>query len=192
LVAIAEPGGHIPGNATILQAVDPRGSQIFGAQKPGEVCISALGSLSRLLMKDDGSVTIYVTKGNVTGGASICLQVLPDGSVNIASPYGAIALSHGALQLMFGTTGGLRADASGVTLIGSALALNGGQVSLGANASDTVVLGALLATQLAAISAWASAVAAALSVVAPIGPPTDVLATALAVPNFSTSVFAAS
>ena len=192
LVAGAEPGGLTSGNATILQAVDPRGTQIFGAQKPGDVCISAIGSLSRLIMKADGIVTIYVTKGNVVGGASICLQILPDGSVNLASPYGAIALAHDSLQAMFGTTGGVRLDANGVALIGNALALNGGQVSLGANASQNVVLSTLLATQLVALATWVTAVTTALSIVAPIGPASATLLTALGIPNFSTSVFAAS
>jgi|SRR5579875_846453 len=187
----------------ILATRDTRDSSIYGALQAGERCIAGgYPNQNRVLLKNDGSITIYTAQGNAAGGASIAMQMNADGSINLASPLGAISLASDALRLMFGTSSGIQCDANGVTAIGTGLGVNAGSVALGASPADGVVLQTLLMAQLTALATWCSSVSAVVAslltssgVTAPeqaaVAAAQTALTAALAVPNYSTSVKAA-
>lgn len=90
LVAIPEPGGTTPGAATVLMAVDPRGTQIY-AGTPGDLSLVSLSSFAQLLLAASGSASIQ-TKPSASG-AQTALTVNPDGTATLAGADAAIAMS---------------------------------------------------------------------------------------------------
>jgi len=129
----------------VIASRDTRGQTIYGALGDGETAIYASGangtSQGRVLIKDDGSVNLYTTQGNSSGGSSILIQASPTGC-SIATPWGAFTMDSNGIKI--GTTGGagiqLGADGT-VAIIGTTVALNGGGVSVGANASMPAIYG---------------------------------------------------
>lgn len=138
----------------IIASQDDRGRALYGALDDGETCVYAAGadgnSQGRILLKKDGGVTVYTTKGNTASGTSVAIQANPDGSINLASEYGAIQISSSGITCIATSGAGFKADASGFTIIGTQLGLNAGTVSLGAGAATGV---ATQLTQLPVVTA---------------------------------------
>ena len=123
-------------NDAIVATRDARGSSIYGSLADGESCLYAPGAQGRVLLKADGSVNIYTTSDNTSSGQSVILTVA-SGAVSIGTPWGAFIMDSGGIRMGAGSAG-LQIGSDGtVTIIGTKIALNGGSVSLGANASPT-------------------------------------------------------
>ncbi len=126
---------------------DLRGQELAGSLEDGETCIYAPGvdglAQGRILLKANGSVSLYTAQGNVAGGSSVTMQVNADGSVIMASQYGAITISSAGIK-MATENGGFQIGTDGkMAMIGPECALNVGALSLGANATMPVVWGPL-------------------------------------------------
>jgi hypothetical protein len=75
-IAIKRSSGDI-----IICGRDPRTGQIYGNLKPGEVCVFGTGAdgnaQGRILIKQDGSVTLYTTDTNTKGGNGNFVRLSP-------------------------------------------------------------------------------------------------------------------
>lgn len=172
---------------------DTRGQSIYGSLDSGESCVYAAGpnniGTGRILLKDDGSISTITTltqKGNTTSGNPILIQLSSEGKITLTNEdKGAIVMDQDGIQMA--TPGKINLGAGGaVALIGSTMALNAGSVTLGANASEPI----MLSTQLLAWIAQANIAFAAIAAAS--GSPTNpVVVAPVAVPLASTSVKAA-
>lgn len=168
---------------------DVRDNKIYGSLKFGETTIYAPGptnaGTARTLYKDDGSlcsITHLIQEGNTSSGNPMLLQLSSDGKINIVnSTYGGITMDTSGISIV--SNGKLNIGAAGeMAIIGTSLALNSGAVSLGANASNGVVLGpgftawsTLVVTAITQIAALLNApgpVTGAPGAVTPLTPPT--------------------
>ncbi len=125
---------------------DLRGQDLAGSIGDGESCMYAAGEdgtgQARFLLKGNGNAAIYTTNGNVAGGSSVTIQANSDGSINLASEYGGISISSSGIMLAAAGGAGIQLGSDGaVTIIGTSVAVNGGSVSLGANAAMPVIYG---------------------------------------------------
>jgi hypothetical protein len=143
-------------NGTIDCAIasqDLRGLELYGQLDYGEFCVYAAGedgnAQGRILGKKDGSVALYTLQGNTAGGASVTVQVLPSGVINIAGPFGGIQIADGTLKILSGAGAGVQLDATGVSLLGQTIIANG-----------SVVLGDASATGVATQLSFAPLIAA--------------------------------
>lgn len=172
---------------------DVRGQGIYGSLESGETCLYAGGpnntGTGRIILKDDGSVStvsLLTQKSNTSNGNPIVVQLSSAGKITLANEdKGTIVLDQEGIKMA--TTGKVQIGASGeVAVIGSTLALNAGAVSLGANASQPVMLGTELL-------AWIGQVNTALGIIAGAAglTPNPTIAIPTAVPVASTSVKAA-
>lgn len=122
-------------NDAIVATRDARGTSIYGSLSDGEACVYAPGAQGRVLLKADGSVSLYTTSDNTSSGQSVILKVSPS-AVAIGTPWGAITMDSNGIKLGAQGGAGIQLGADGtVTIIGTSVALNGGSVSLGANAT---------------------------------------------------------
>ncbi len=125
---------------------DARGAELAGNLGPGETCVYAPGadgkSQGRILLKDNGTVAIVTAKGNTKEGTTVIIQVEGDtGAISMANEFGGLTINEDGITLMCGASG-LKLGADGnVALMGTAIAINGSSVSLGANAIMPVVWG---------------------------------------------------
>jgi len=172
-----------------IASQDDRGRTLYGNLDDGETCVYAPGadgaSQGRVLLKKDGSVTIYTTKGNTSSGTSVAIQTNPDGSINLASEYGAIQIGSSGITCIATSGAGFKADASGFTIIGTQLGLNAGTVAIGAGAATGVATqltqapvvtahtadATAMATLLTALAAWLPTAGSILQTVATATPP---------------------
>lgn len=149
-------------------ARDLRSTKIYGELKTGETCVYSTGptgnSTNRFFLKDDGTKatqTMMCQAGNTASGNPVMVQISSEdgGKVNIAAgDNAAIVLDSNGIQ--FATKGVLQLGGTGdLALVGKSLALNGSNVSLGANATDTVALSTFLVPLLASYNALAAALA---------------------------------
>lgn len=124
---------------------DRRGQELAGSLSDGETCIYAAGpngtSQGRILLKGNGSVSIYTAKGNVPGGASCTIQCNTD-SIKMANEHGGISIDENGVKLLTSGGSGIQIGKDGkVAIIGTEMAVNAGSVSLGANAVLPVIWG---------------------------------------------------
>jgi hypothetical protein len=198
LVAIPESHGDQAGAAVIIAQIDMTSGQLYGTLAPGEAALHGFKGQARVLCKNNGTACLYTSRGNVKGGASVTVQANADGSVAAAGPFGGFASAQNATSVAFGTTSGMQCDASGAWLTGPAIGLSSGNVQLGPAPVHPMVLGDLLATQLAATVTFLAALSAYVGAIKAIADPTNVatpvlvtaigvLTTALGVPNVSTT-----
>lgn len=96
---------------------DTRGQAIYGNLKAGETCIYAGGhdgnSQGRVLIKDDGSVTLLTTNDNTKTGKVVALKIAPDG-FTFTSPWGSFKFDASGFHLK--TKAGPRIDMGGLDL----------------------------------------------------------------------------
>lgn len=112
-------------------------TQKNGAIQPGEFMACAGGedgsAQGRILGKANGTIAMYTSEGNVEGGGSIAIQVNATDGVALSTPWGAITISPEGLKIVWGSSG-IQLNNDGITLIGQGIAVNSGNVSLGAGA----------------------------------------------------------
>ena len=159
----------------VLGIRDERGQKLAGNLGPGEFCAYAPGptgnSQGRILGKGDGSIAMYALQGNVQGGASVTVQVLPSGNINIAGPFGGISISNGNVTMLSAGGGGVQLSSSGVAITGQTVTVNGSVVLGDAGATgvatqfSSLTRDALLAAMATAIAAFLND--AAISVLSP-------------------------
>ena len=128
----------------VLGLRDERGQKLAGNLGPGEFCAYAPGptgnSQGRILGKGDGSIAMYALQGNVQGGASVTVQVLPSGNINIAGPFGGISISNGNVTMLSAGGGGEQLSSSGVAITGQTVTVNGSVVLGDANATGVATM----------------------------------------------------
>lgn len=111
--------------------------QLNGQVNAGEFMACAGGedgkSQGRILGKSSGTIAMYTSEGNVEGGGSIAIQVNATDGVALSTPWGAITIGPDGLKIVWGSSG-IQLNNDGITLIGQGIAVNSGNVSLGAGA----------------------------------------------------------
>jgi len=124
---------------------DVRAQKLAGNLAPGETCLYAGGTdgkgQARLLLKANGAAALYTAEGNTQGGNSIAIQVNTDGSISLSCGGGAITIGNDGIKIVEKGGAGIMLSGGNITLIGTGIALNGGSVSLGANATMPVLWG---------------------------------------------------
>lgn len=128
-----------------IASVDQRGLSLYGNLEYGETCLYAAGEdgegQARILLKANGNIALYTAEGNVEGGGSVTIQCNSDGELHLGSSYGGISVTADGIVIAHSSGAAIQLNSSGITLIGTGIALNGGSVSLGANATMPVVWG---------------------------------------------------
>lgn len=125
---------------------DQRGAALIANLKPGETCLYAGGAdgnaQGRVLLKQDGSITLYTTKDNTSNGQGCYLRMGGDG-FRIETPYGRLVMDATGIHLVhasggrfdLGGIGGLPAPfgslSSYASIEASILKCAGGQTFLG-------------------------------------------------------------
>lgn len=139
----------------IICGRDPRTGQIYGNLKAGEVCIFATGAdgnaQGRILIKQDGSITLYTTDDNTKGGNGNFIRLSPPdaagggglevvvaGAKMTLGPNG-FHVTAGAAQIDLGSVNGLpgplAALGSYFTVTCGSITMNGPLVMLGPSLS---------------------------------------------------------
>jgi hypothetical protein len=87
---------------------DLRGQALAGSLGYGETCVYAPGSdgagQARILLKSDGSITLYTTSDGTSSGQSVAVQVSQTG-IRWVTPWGAMTLDSAGFQVAL-TSGG--------------------------------------------------------------------------------------
>jgi hypothetical protein len=87
---------------------DLRGQALAGSLGYGETCVYAPGSdgagQARILLKSDGSITLYTTSDGTSSGQSVAIQVSQTG-IRWVTPWGAMTLDSAGFQVAL-TSGG--------------------------------------------------------------------------------------
>lgn len=159
----------------IIAGRDVRGQAIYGNLKDGETCVYATGAdgnaQGRLIVKQDGSATLFTTDSNDSTGNSVYFRVAPDGFTWVA-PWGTMrfdatgfhVLHASGARLDLGGMGGLRAPldslgsyagmtAAMVNMDGSIFALGGPDGMPAARAQPLVAFMGEVAAALTACAA---------------------------------------
>lgn len=104
---------------TVIAERDVRTNAMYGTLKDGETCLYAAGgtgtSQGRVLIKQDGSVTLYTTDDNTKNGKGVCFQITPT-AFSFAAPWGSIVFDASGFHLK--TKAGPRIDMGGVSIPG--------------------------------------------------------------------------
>lgn len=126
----------------IFAGRDPRAGAIWGNLKPGEVAVFGTGPTGtgqgRMLLKQDGSVTLYTTDSNTAGGNAVFLRVSPTNGLEFVSPWGTLTLGPHGFHVVAGVAALDLATVSGMPLGGSYFTVTSSFSTL---ASSTVLLG---------------------------------------------------
>ena len=144
-VFLGIPGNDYPGAAVVLQVSDRRASQIFGQQKPGERCISGVGTKARVILKNNDSASLYTVDAN---GKAVSAYVGPD-KIQLSNAFGAITLdqngitlSAGQAAIILGVDGSTKVQGQTVSASASAVAISGKVVtSIGAAPNSKTLIG---------------------------------------------------
>lgn len=77
----------------VIASKDERGQELAGTLADGETCLYAPGSdgasQARVLLKDNGSINLYTTNGNTSGGPGMGIFINPDDdSISIVNSEG--------------------------------------------------------------------------------------------------------
>lgn len=180
---------------------DTRGQEIAGTLAPGETCLYGSGadgnSQGRVLIKDNGGVTLFTTDDNTATGKAVALSVAPTG-MKFTAPWGSFTFDATGFHLK--TKAGPRIDMGGINIPGLPAALTGplssyitltagviknaaanvfngaGSVFLPAVAAPALPIippgaGPMNATQLAALNTFALAVTSAFAALNPAAVP---------------------
>ena len=110
----------IKGDRDIVIATrDTRGQAIYGNLKEGETCLYAGGekgtAQGRVLLKQNGAVTLYTTNDNTKDGKAVYLTLAPDGLTFVA-PWGSLIFDATGFHLK--TNAGPRLDMGGLSIPG--------------------------------------------------------------------------
>lgn len=134
-----------------IASKDERGQELAGNLQDGETCVYAPGEdgtgQARILLKANGSIAIFTAKDNAPGGAGVTISANADGSIYLASDLGGVAITADKLTVLSAAGSGVEFSASGATLIGNAININGGSVNLGAGLNLAGVMTSYTASQ---------------------------------------------
>jgi hypothetical protein len=116
---------------------------------------------ARILLKANGNIALYTTKGNAAGGSSVTIQANADGTVHIGSEFGGVSITDGKISMLSASGSGVEMSAAGMTLVGQTITANG-SVVLGDASATGVATQASLGPLLAALVAQNTALMAML------------------------------
>ena len=106
---------------------DIRGQQLTGNLNPGETCVYASGTTGtaqgRVVIKADGSVTLFTTDSNTAAGNPVALRISPTGGLEFTSQWGSLVLDQTGFHVK--TQAGPRLDMGGISLPGVPPAVTG-------------------------------------------------------------------
>jgi hypothetical protein len=122
----------------VLASQDLRGLELYGALDHGETCIYAPGEdgegQARILLKKDGSVSLFTKQGNTSGGTGMLIQVdAANNAIRLLNADGhGIIIDSDGIKLTAGNAAlSLNADGS-LALVGTGQAqVDGGSIVLG-------------------------------------------------------------
>jgi hypothetical protein len=121
---------------------DARAGQIWGNLKPGETCMFATGAAgagqARVLLKQDGSVTLYTTDTNAVGGNAVFFCISPTNGLQFVSPWGKLTLGPHGFHVQAGSAAIDLVSLSGMPVGGSFFTVSSSFATLN---SSTVLLG---------------------------------------------------
>ncbi len=110
-----------------IASQDVRGLGIYGNLADGETCVYGPGgdgnSQGRVLIKDDGSVTLYTTDTNTKDGNTVALRISPQGGLEFTSQWGSLTFDQTGFHVR--TQAGPRLDMGGISLPGVPTAVTG-------------------------------------------------------------------
>lgn len=123
---------------------DTRFQDIYGALKPGETCLYGTGAdgtaQGRLLIKDNGSINLFTSKGNVKGGDGMGVFIDPAGSITLAAPSKAALILNDDGAKLFNAAGAIQIADSVLKISSTAkVAISGPSIVLGGPAATPVV-----------------------------------------------------
>lgn len=128
----------------IIASEDDRGLELKGNLADGETCVYAPGEdgkgQARILLKKDGSISLYTKTGNTDSGKGMIIQIdAQNDAIRITNGkgYGLVIDGDGAKLFTGGSGSGLTLAAGGdVKLVASGKCLvDGGNICLGALAT---------------------------------------------------------
>jgi hypothetical protein len=100
----------------VICSRDTRTNQIYGNLGPGETCLFGAGadgeSQGRVIVKDDGSVTLATTDDNTSAGNMTYLRIHPTKGLTFVAPWGSIVFDEAGLRIKHDT--GFSATAGGI------------------------------------------------------------------------------
>lgn len=86
-----------------IASVDNRGLSLAGNLDHGETCVYAAGedgnAQGRIVLKDNGSVTLFTKVGNTEEGKGVFFRVAPDG-LSFVAPWGMIKFDETGLHVL--------------------------------------------------------------------------------------------
>lgn len=130
----------------VIGSVDQRGLTLYGNLGPGETCIYAAGEdgtgQARVLLKKNGSISLYTRVGNKPDGAGMILQIDAENDairITNGAGYGLIIDKDG-VRAFAGSKAGLTLGSSGkCSLIGTGKCqVDGSTIVLGSVAAPVV------------------------------------------------------
>lgn len=133
---------------------DLRGLDLYGSLDHGESCVYAAGAdgnaQARVLLKKDGSISLYTRKGNTSSGAGMVIQVdAQNGAIRLINDKGygiiidgdGVKLTSRAAGLSLGADGKVSLVGKGQTQIDGASVMLGSAGVVGVNSALTGVTG---------------------------------------------------
>lgn len=136
---------RLHGHDISIASRDLRGLELAGNLEEGETMIYAPGETgtgqARILLKANGNIAIFTRSGNAENGAGVTIQANADGSIVAQSEHGAMRLDADGWRFGCGSAALQLGSDGKIAMIGTEIALNGGAVSIGANATTPVVGG---------------------------------------------------
>ncbi|MFA5186339.1 MAG: hypothetical protein WC551_07690 [Patescibacteria group bacterium] len=102
---------------------DLRGHAIAGTLLDGESCVYAPAGQGRILLKADGSVTMYTTSDNTESGDSVFCSISPTG-IKIGGPWGVLSMDSDGVRVL-SSKGSALTLATDASLAGQSASLNG-------------------------------------------------------------------
>ena len=130
---------------SVIASKDMRGTQLYGALKPGETCVYAPGgdgnAQARALFKADGSIHLYTRKGNTASGAGMTVQLdAAEGAIRLLNDLGhAIIIDKDGITLTTGEAALVLGKDGNVSLTGTAMTqVDGTTVVLGSKVVPVV------------------------------------------------------
>ncbi len=125
-----------------IASQDVRGLNIYGNLKDGETCVYGPGedgnSQGRVLIKSDGSVTLYTTDSNTSVGNPVALRISPSGGLEFTSQWGSMVFDQTGFHVR--TQAGPRLDMGGIGLPGVPAAVTGAFTGYAKLTAPTVAL----------------------------------------------------
>lgn len=125
----------------VFASQDPRGLDLYGALDHGETCIYGAGedgnAQGRILIKKDGSVSIFSKQGNAVGGTGMLIQLdAMNNAIRLlnADGHGIIIDSEGVKITAGDSALSLNADGSSKLVGTGSTQIDGGNIILGSTA----------------------------------------------------------